>query len=155
MSKRKSFAKTLSERADEALARDAQEDAEPQKTGAGEQEASKASDDTLEALPARPTPPPQAQTGEFKKFTVPIRTDQLDELTKTVARLTLDFDVNVSKAVLIRYGLAQILTQIGADPDAFLQGLYAFEEEEIALNADRKYSASQGLKQYVDKASQQ
>lgn len=155
MSKRKSFAKTLSERADEALARDAQEDAEPQKAGAGAQEAQKAGDDTLEALPARPTPSPQAQTVEFKKFTVPIRTDQLDELAKTVARLTLDFDVNVSKAVLIRYGLAQVLTQFGADPDAFLQGLYGFEEEEIALNADRKYSASQGLKQYVDKASRQ
>lgn len=139
---KKSFAKALAERADAALAVGQQE---------GQHEA-----ETLPAafLPIAPANEPVRTSIEFRKFTVPIRTDQLDQLSLTVARMLIEHGVDLSKAVLIRYALSLVLDQAKDDPDRLLQALQAFEADELAMNADRKYSISAGLSSYKPRSTQ-
>lgn len=136
MAKPKSFAKALAERADAALAVGQQE---AQGEDIAHQQAS---------LPIAPTNEPVRPSIEFRKFTVPLRSDQLDLLSLTVARMLIDHGVDLSKAVLIRYALSTVLAQAKDDPDRLLQALQQFETEELAMNADRKYSISAGLQGY-------
>ena len=136
MAPRKSFAKALAERADAALF-------------VGQQEAQGEQIDQQQAsLPIAPAKEPVRHPVEFRKFTVPIRTDQLELLSLTVARMLIDHGVDLSKAVLIRYALSLVLAQARDEPDRLLQALQQFEADELAMNADRKYSISAGLSSY-------
>lgn len=135
--KRKSFAKALSERADAVLQHGQPEESVPAQ---------------LQPISAPAAPViPEAKPIEFKKFTVPIRSDQLDNLATTLAHLLIDHGVELSKAALIRYGLDLVLREAKDNPDRLLQALQAFEQEELSMNADRKYSVSAGLAEYKAK----
>lgn len=142
MAKPKSFAKALAERADAALAVGQQDS--PESTVAP----------PATSLPIAPANEPVRTSIEFRKFTVPIRTDQLDQLSLTVARMLIEHGVDLSKAVLIRYALSLVLDQAKDDPDRLLQALQAFEADELAMNADRKYSISAGLSSYKPRSNQ-
>jgi hypothetical protein len=84
----------------------------------------------------------------FRKFTVPIRTDQLSELANMIAHIQLDQGVSISKALVIRYGLALVLKAAQDEPDHLLQQLATFEQMELDISDNRKYSISGGLDRF-------
>ena len=94
-----------------------------------------------------PTAAPQAAAAEieFRKFTAPLRTDQIDDLNTILATFYLEHRITLSKASIIRHGLELALAEAKADPDRFLQALQALETKELAMNANRKHSISPGL----------
>ena len=103
-------------------------------------------------MPATASQTPQeaqeAPAIEFQKYTVPIRTDQLKAMADLIARTQLDFDVELSRAVIIRHAINLVLADAQEDPERLLQRLAALEAAELDMNADRKYSRSPGLARY-------
>lgn len=128
---KKSFAKAVAERADAILS---------QQDGPQQQEAPTVGNDAPMT--------PQAPAVAFTKFTVPLRSDQLSRLARTVAQIMVDHRVELSKAVIIRHGLDLVLALAESDPGALLQALQELERRELAANADRKYSISSGLAEW-------
>jgi hypothetical protein len=135
-SRRKSFAKALS-----------------QKVG----EIPKAEESPAEATQDAPipTPPtPKREPVKFNKFTFPLREDLHRRLSKAIAHLNLEQDIEVSMAILIRLGIEHVLEQLENNPDALLEKLYQLEQKEIALSGDKRYTVNRGLEEYVQKTSQ-
>lgn len=89
----------------------------------------------------------------FDKFTFPLRADLRDRLAKAVATLTLEKNVEVSKAVLIRLGIESVLDRLEKNPDALLKALYQLEQKEVILSGDKKYSVNRGLLEYIQSLS--
>lgn len=109
--------------------------------------------DALFPTPTPPQPGPAdaprpAPTIEFRKSTFPIRSDQIDELTTVIAQIYLSHRVDLSRAVIVRYGLSLVLSMAKDDPGRLLQQLQAFEQMELAMNENRSHSLSPGLATY-------
>lgn len=150
-SKRKSFAKTIDAKVDQTLTRTDTDSPDA---------AQQATEDKTTETPETPDIEPkiQPETGsttpiEFRKFTVPLRSDQLGELSKEIGGLAYLHGIEVSKASFIRLGLERVLAQLKKDPESLLKALYRLELKEMELNEDRKYSSSKGLAEYVQNAS--
>lgn len=103
------------------------------------------------ASPKEEQPPAPAPEIEFKKFTCPLRSDQLEDLTTVIAQIYLAHRVDLSKAVLIRYGLSMVLSMAKEDPDRLLQALQQFEADELGMNGNRSHSLAPGLANYRTK----
>ena len=100
-----------------------------------------------------PAPPVSEKVQrEYRKFTVPLRDDQLNAITQAVARLTVERDVVISKALLIRLAIDEVLDELQRDPDAVLLRLWNLEQQEITDNEDRRVSASRGVEEYLQSA---
>lgn len=91
----------------------------------------------------------QAAAVEFTKYTVPIRTDQRDAMQKLIARTTLDYDVELSRAALVRLGLEWVLQAAADDIEKLLGQLADLERRELEMNANRSYSVSAGLDHFL------
>lgn len=100
-----------------------------------------------------PAPPvSERKQQEYRKFTVPLRDDQLSAITQAVARLTVEHEVVISKALLIRLAIDEVLADLASDPDGVLVRLWNLEQQELAGNDDRRVSASRGVEEYLQAA---
>ena len=97
---------------------------------------------------------PDQQPIKFNKFTFPLREDLHRQLSKTVARLNLERDVEASMAILIRLGIEHVLDRLEKNPDALLKNLYKLEQKEVFLSGDKKYTVNRGLAEYVQRLTQ-
>lgn len=86
---------------------------------------------------------------EYRKWTVPLRSDQLTALSQAVAHLTVTYGVEFSKAILVRLALDHLLADLEQDPEEVIYQLYRLEQQELAANADRKFSPSKGAEAYL------
>lgn len=150
-SKRKSFAKALSQKVDNIpKAPEAPAD-QPSDEGATPIAASDTAQDVPVPLPQRPEPKPV----RFNKFTFPLREDLHRQLSKIIARLNLEKDVEVSMAILIRLGIEHVLEQLERNPDTLLADLYQLQQKEVRLSGDKKYTVNRGLGKYVQQESRE
>lgn len=94
-------------------------------------------------------PTVQRSAVEYRKFTVPLRSDQLSDITQALARLTVDHDVVVTKALLIRLAIDEVLAELHADPDEVLHRLYELERRELDATLDRRVSVSHGVEAHL------
>lgn len=148
-SKRKSFAKALSQKVDNIPK--AIEAVTDVPLGEGEPQAPLRSNLEQEhPLPAASLPKPTPI--RFNKFTFPLREDLHRRLSKTIAHLNLEKDVEVSMAILIRLGIEHVLEQLDHNPDELLAHLYQLEQKEVALSGDKKYTVNRGLALYIQRA---
>jgi hypothetical protein len=99
-----------------------------------------------------PSPPPPKPPIRFTKFTFPLREDLHRQLSKIIARLNLERDVEVSMAILIRLGIEQVLAQLEHNPDGLLADLYELEQKEVTLSGDKRYTVNRGLATYIQRA---
>lgn len=97
-------------------------------------------------------PPTKPAPIRFNKFTFPLREDLHRRLSKTIAHLNLEKDVEVSMAILIRLGIEHVLEQLDHNPDELLAHLYQLEQKEVTLSGDKKYTVNRGLAAYVHRA---
>jgi hypothetical protein len=75
---------------------------------------------------------------EYRKFTVPLRSDQLNDITQTLARLVIERDVVITKALLIRLAIDEMLAKLQAAPDDVIQQLHELEQRELSATLERK-----------------
>jgi hypothetical protein len=85
----------------------------------------------------------------WRKSTIPFRSDQYDELDRTLAQWRLEKGVRATMAEVIRLGLDTMLQQMREDADVVILRLYEQEQRELAGNENRKHSKSQGAKEYL------
>lgn len=144
--KRKSFAKALSQKVD-TIPKGS--DTLPDASAAGEEtSAAIVPAPVPEPLSAAPAPS-KPEPIRFTKFTFPLREDLHRRLSKTIAHLNLEKDVEVSMAILIRLGIEHVLGELDDNPDALLAELYQLEQKEVMLSGDKKYTVNRGLAAYV------
>ncbi len=161
--KRKSFAQQIGQKVDQTLAKqtESSEAPQPASESATPTADTKAADnlpqerDGMHEIADNASEQPDAPKEiEFKKFTVPLRTDQLNDMADQLWEFGYKYRVDISKASLIRLALDRILDNLKRDPESVLRALYRLEKKELKMNEDRrKYSVSKGLAEYVEKAT--
>lgn len=155
-SKRKSFAQQIGQKVEQTLAKEADSEVPP--PPAPEPSPAPPANTPVRQGSVAPdgTPEPTAEAQEiaFKKFTVPLRTDQLAEMDDQLWDLGYRYRVDISKASLIRLALDRLLENLRRDPDSVLRAVYRLEQKELRMNEDRrKFSVSKGLAEYLEKTS--
>jgi hypothetical protein len=93
-----------------------------------------------------------SQAVYFKKFTAPLREDQLDQLTIMLASWTASKKVKFSAAEVLRLGLDKMLRLMKEEPDQAILELYQQEQQETIASETRKFGRSKGAKEYLQKA---
>jgi hypothetical protein len=86
---------------------------------------------------------------EYRKFTVPLRSEQIREIDHALARLELEHEVKVTKALVIRLAIDEVLVELAAHPERVLQRLYRLEQQEVADHDARRVRVSRGLEAYL------
>lgn len=93
-----------------------------------------------------------AQVMHLKKFTAPLREEQLDQLAILLASWIASKKVKFSAAEVLRLGLDKMLRLMEEDSDQAILELYQQEQQEMAASETRKFGRSKGAKEYLQKA---
>lgn len=105
--------------------------------------------EAAKSISQAPPSPVEKAAVEYRKFTVPLRSDQIREIDQLLARLALEHEVKVTKALLIRLAIDEVLAELEEDPDAVLHRLYRLEQQELADHDERRVSMSRGLEEHL------